>query len=290
LLRQTRQLRAVTEIGQRLISTLDYRQVLRQLMQEVIPLFNVERGSFWTINQENGVVEFEFSLNHEGVEDEISDAIRELPEETFRLGSGFVGQVALSGRPLIQNEVATNKQHLKEVDIISKHTTRCILTVPLLRNELTVGVIQLLNPMDREQFGLADQEMLLMLTPWVALALENAKLYQMALTQLEMEHQNRIRAELEAQAAGMLTVMAHHLKNQLGSARMHLHHVRNSEGLTEKQAQNLQKTDENMKRSIQITQSLLKPYVFSAAEYAQPANLCIAPGTCPSIRLMLIMI
>lgn len=273
LLRQTRQLQAVTEIGQRLISTLDYRQVLRQLMQEVIPLFNVERGSFWTVNRELELVEFEFSLNHEGDEDEISDAIRKLPEDTFRLGSGFVGQAALSGKPLIQNEVASNKQHLKEVDIISKHTTRCILTVPLLRNETAVGVIQLLNPMDRDQFTFADQEMLQMLTPWVALALENARLYEAALAQLEREHQIRIRAELEAQAAGMLTIMAHHLKNQLGSARVHLHHVRHSEGLNKKQIEGLEKTDENMKRSIQITQALLKPYVLAESEYAAPADL-----------------
>jgi hypothetical protein len=76
--RRTDHLQTVNNIGRLLMSTLDRRGVLRELMGALIKHFQVERASFWSVDNVNQCVEFQFSLNKEGIEDEISKAIRDL--------------------------------------------------------------------------------------------------------------------------------------------------------------------------------------------------------------------
>ncbi len=252
-------IRVINDIGRKLISTIDYREVLRQLMKELIHYFQVERGSFWLVNHHTQQVIFQFSLNKHGNEDEISNVLRQIP--TLHIGEGIVGTTAKIGEPIIENDLRANPHTLRDVDEQSGlPENRNMLSVPLKRNQKTIGVIQILNRIDARPFTHDDLNLMMLITPWVAQALENASLYEQALQDIKDAHQKRLDSELDARAASTTRIMAHHIKNDLGSARMWLNYIAESVTMLPEQQEMINKVDASMKRSIAITRALFNPY------------------------------
>ncbi|MCP4426508.1 MAG: GAF domain-containing protein [Chloroflexi bacterium] len=247
----------VNAIGRKLISTIDYRETLRNLIRELIREFKVERGSFWLVKEEK--VYFEFSLNKDGEEDEISDILRKI--KALDLGEGIVGKVAQKGEAIIDNNLLSSSQTLRVIDEKSNlPPNRNMLSVPLKSKQNTIGVIQILNREDDRPFTVDDKKTLLVLTPWISQALENATLYEQALQREHEEHQKRLEAELDARATAMTRVMAHHIKNELGSASTYLEYILESGELSQESVRFLEKVDSGIERSIDLIAGLFRPY------------------------------
>lgn len=301
------QVQAINEIGHQIISTLDYREILRHLMTRLIQKLSAQRGSFWLVNHTNQEVRFQFSLNQQGQEDEISAVISQIGSLQIDEKS-IVGKVAKDGLPILENNLALNPHHLPVLDKISGlPPNKNMIAIPLKRDELTIGVIQILNRINNQPFVLEDQNLLMAIAPWVAQALENAQLYERTLQKIIVLHQKQLEAEkiahqheLDARSAAITRVMAHHLKNQLGSSRFYLKSLKKSlDQLTRNfqkidaiaqtlfnkpyfslyksvaklrhelldithylsyEDKKIDKADNNIKRSIDISTGLLKPY------------------------------
>jgi GAF domain-containing protein len=96
--------------------------------------------------------------------------------------------------------------------------------------------------------------------------------------QLQEEAKRRIEAELEAQSAKMTESMsqalAHHVKNDLGSARWYIQRViKRSAELSNEQRQELQDADKSINRCITMTQALLQPFVVVEKKRVSPLLL-----------------
>ena len=91
------------------------------------------------------------------------------------LGEGIVGIVAERGRGEIVHDVSTDPRW--KGDLADSFRTRGILTVPLKAQGRVVGVLQLLNPVDKERFEDSDLDRMRLFAAPLGQAIDNARLY-----------------------------------------------------------------------------------------------------------------
>ncbi|HKH44998.1 MAG TPA: HD domain-containing phosphohydrolase, partial [Thermoanaerobaculia bacterium] len=92
------------------------------------------------------------------------------------LGEGIVGSVALAGEAEAVNDVAADPRW--HGDPTAAFRTRAILAVPLLARGSVIGVLQLLNPVDRDRFTTGDLWRMRQFAAILAPTLQNARLYE----------------------------------------------------------------------------------------------------------------
>jgi HD-GYP domain-containing protein (c-di-GMP phosphodiesterase class II) len=154
------------EIGAQLASSLDLPTVLELALSTAERVCRAETSSIWELDDERGELFFRV------VRGRAAGAIRSL---RVPLGQGIVGSVAQSARPEVVNDVAADPRWHGEPHEGFK--TRAILAAPLLANGRLVGVVQLLNPVDRERFTDDDLRRMRLFAGIVAQPLQNARLY-----------------------------------------------------------------------------------------------------------------
>jgi signal transduction histidine kinase len=221
------ELRQITNFGKQLLLSLDREEVLRRLLTRLIKEFEVERGSVWLV--EGDSILPIFSLNKQGLEDEISNALRDL---RVPLGQGFVGKAAATGHPNFTNTPQKDPTHYEEVDDATHHTTRNIISIPLTRENKTIGVIQLLDRVNNRPFTEQDQGRLMdHYAPWATIALDNASLYE--------------------EREDLVNDIIHQMGNDLGDARVKLHFFeKDYKSFAESVRKDLDSFDESLKREL----------------------------------------
>jgi HD-GYP domain-containing protein (c-di-GMP phosphodiesterase class II) len=154
------------EVGAQLASSLDLATVLEVALSTAEQVCRAETSSIWELDEERGELFFRV------VRGRAAGAIRGL---RVPLGQGIVGSVAQSARPEVVNDVAADPRWGGDPQEVFK--TRAILAVPLLANGRVVGVLQLLNPVDRERFTEDDLRRMRLFAGILAHPLQNARLY-----------------------------------------------------------------------------------------------------------------
>ncbi len=253
---QSEQLQFVNEVGQQLTSTLDRKEVLQNLMQQLVPKFRVERSSFWLADNINNLLHFQFSLKQNEVEDRVSAFVE--------IGPGsIVGVVAQTQKPIIDNDIQSNPNFNRAIDQETGFVSRQTLAVPLIKNNTTVGVVQLLNRIDGSDFTQKNQTLLANIAPWLVLALDNAGLYQ----------DSQELYQRSEQAIKMARATTHSLKNHLGSSRVYVKQLREQDIPFAERVQKLDKIENNLKRSVTITSNLIRPYMREEKVLIAPQEL-----------------
>jgi GAF domain-containing protein len=150
--------------------------VLRELTE-------CERGSFFLINNQKGEL---FSIATEGLKGK---------DIRLRINLGIAGLVAITGKELIIPDAYEDLRFDRRIDRQTGYRTRCILCVPVknLKGEV-LGVIQAINKKNGI-FSDTDSEHLKALSSGVAIALENAILFQ--------EQDRQFKSILEVMAASI---------------------------------------------------------------------------------------
>ena len=77
---------------------------------------------------------------------------------TVPRGRGVSGWVLERREPVLIRDAYADPRFYREVDRRTGFTTRSMICVPLTRNETEIGVLQVLNPLDRTAFDEADLE------------------------------------------------------------------------------------------------------------------------------------
>jgi HD-GYP domain-containing protein (c-di-GMP phosphodiesterase class II) len=154
------------EIGAQLASSLDLATVLEVALSTAERVCQAETSSIWELDDERGELFFRV------VRGRAAGEIRGL---RVPLGQGIVGSVAQSARPEVVNDVAADPRWHGDPQGVFQ--TRAILAVPLLANGRVVGVLQLLNPVDRERFTDDDLRRMRLFAGILAHPLQNARLY-----------------------------------------------------------------------------------------------------------------
>lgn len=166
---RTDRLSLLSRLGQILNSTLDHQKVRRRAMEAATQLMRAEVGSLLLIDEEKNQLYFEVALG---------DKEETIKKITLQIGEGIAGWVAQKGQPLIVNAPKKDPRFFKGVDDQTAFKTRNLICVPVKVKERTIGVLEAINKKDQEDFDEEDLALFQSLSDQVAIALDNARLYQ----------------------------------------------------------------------------------------------------------------
>ena len=166
---KTKRLALLSQLGQILNSTLDHQEVRRRAMEAATQLMRAEVGSLLLIDEEKQQLYFEVALGNK------EETIKTI---TLNIGEGIAGWVAQKGESLIVNAPEKDPRFFKGVDDKTEFKTRNIICVPVRVKEKTIGVLEAINKKKGEDFDEEDVTLFTSLADQVAIALDNARLYQ----------------------------------------------------------------------------------------------------------------
>ncbi|MBN1466201.1 GAF domain-containing protein, partial [candidate division KSB1 bacterium] len=165
-------------------STLDLDELLGLVMEKAQEVMRAEASSVFLVNEELNVLECEVALGSHG--DKIIKTIR------LTKGQGVAGWVWQQAAPLIVPDVKKDQRFYSAADQLSGFQTKSILAVPLKNKEKIIGVAEVINRADGNEFTDYDLDLFKTFCQQVAMAIENARVHQ-----IELE-QERLRQQLES--------------------------------------------------------------------------------------------
>ena len=166
---KVRKLILLSKLGRILNSTLDHEEVSRRAMEAATELMKAEVGSLLLIDEEKQQLYFEVALG---------DSEETVKKITLHMGEGIAGWVAKTGRPLIVNAPGKDPRFFRGVDERTAFRTRNIICVPVKVKEKVIGVLEAINKKGGKKFNGGDLSLFVSLADQVAIALDNARLYQ----------------------------------------------------------------------------------------------------------------
>ncbi|MCC6614007.1 MAG: GAF domain-containing protein [Anaerolineae bacterium] len=191
---RARQLAALNDVSRVLVATelnLDLDKLLELITSSATKILNAEAGSLLlTVDDGSGDLEFQV---------DIGSPESDLVGMRVPYGRGLVGQVAQSGQVIIVNDAASDPRWTGEL-AAGEFVTQSVLAAPLITQKRTIGVLEILNRRDGV-FTQEDADLLTTFAGQAAVAIENARLFQMTDQQLserltELEMLERIDAEM----------------------------------------------------------------------------------------------
>ena len=195
---RARQLSAINEIATRLASELGNVDRLLQLITEnAVQILGAQAGSLLLVDEETGDLEFRV----------VAGGGASLIGRRIPAGSGLAGATVQRGAPIIVNDPSRDSRWYGDVYAgepgagDNGFESNAILSVPLLAQGRAIGVLQTINKLDGSIFVPEDADLLATFAGQAAIAIENARLFdmtdqQLALRVQELDTMQRIDQEL----------------------------------------------------------------------------------------------
>lgn len=182
-------LQKILALNSILNSTLELNKLLEIIMKTSAEVMNAEVASLMLIDEATNELVFRVALGKQGAE----------LEEKFRIkmGEGIAGTVAKTGTPLVVNNVRTDPRFAKRFDNSTGFQTRDILCVPLKVRDKIIGVLQAINPLNRQGFCDTDRDLFETFAHQAAIAIENAKLHTEIVKQEKAKQALKIAHEIQ---------------------------------------------------------------------------------------------
>lgn len=164
LFEQARMLKLLYDISRELTSILDFDDLLRTVGARVKQLVDYDLFNVMLLNPDSQHLQHALSIQY--------DQRIQLQTE-LSLGQGLCGTSALERRPIRVNQVAQDPRY---VQCIGAPKVQSELVVPLIVKDRLLGVLDL-ESLRQDAFSADHEQMLATLAASVAIALENARLY-----------------------------------------------------------------------------------------------------------------
>ncbi|MCZ6530479.1 MAG: SpoIIE family protein phosphatase [Chloroflexi bacterium] len=174
----TGRLQLVYQLSKTFNSSLDLDDVLNTVMDEVISAVNAERG-FVVLKDPDDSLVFRAAR---GMEQETLEA----PE--FEISRGVVGEVIREGQGVITSDAQHDERFMGRQSVMSLGL-RSILCSPLQVKDQILGAIYVDNRLHAGIFNNEDLELLNAIASSAATAIENARLYLVAVDKGRMERE-----------------------------------------------------------------------------------------------------
>ncbi len=182
LAREERISHALREVGNALGTTLDLDDLLELILGRVTELLEADRATLYLLDEGRGELLSRIVVGQQ---------VRSI---RLKLGHGIAGSVAQTGKAIRVKDAYTDKRFEPEWDALTGYRTRNMLVAPL-KNHLgrTIGVVQVLNKLEGEEFSAEDEATLLALSTQAAVAIDNSRLF------LSLTHKNKQLLETKEQ-------------------------------------------------------------------------------------------
>lgn len=166
LAREQRISRALQEVGSALGTTLDLDDLLELILHNLTELIDAGRATLYLLDETNG--------------DLVSRVVvgQKVRSIRLKLGHGIAGTVAQTGRAIRISDAYRDPRFEREWDALTGYRTTSLLAAPL-KNHLgrTIGVIQVLNKRNGDEFSEQDESMVTALSTQAAVAIDNSRLF-----------------------------------------------------------------------------------------------------------------
>jgi len=165
-------------LSQTFNSSLDLDEVLNRVMDEVIAATQAERG-FVTLRGNDGDLDFRVAR---GLDQTTID------DPQFQISRSVVEEVAQKGEPVLTSNAQQDERFSARQSVMILGL-RSIICAPLKVKDAVTGVIYVDNRLQAGIFTQEDLELLSTLASSAAIAIENARLYQVAVEKGRMERE-----------------------------------------------------------------------------------------------------
>jgi sigma-B regulation protein RsbU (phosphoserine phosphatase) len=150
------------ELGREVTAVLDLGELLEKIPELIARLTKFQAFAVYLLDEKRGDLTVAYSVGY--------------PEETRRtlrmpIGEGVVGAAVASAQSIVVDDVTADPRYIPAVPDM-----RSELVVPLIRKKRVIGAINLLSP-NPGQFTARDEAILRQFGAHVAVALENARLF-----------------------------------------------------------------------------------------------------------------
>jgi len=200
------ELRALSEVGRAVSSTLDLQAVLTSIASHAVQLSGADAGAIYEFDE--ATEEFDLRASH-SMEEDLVEALRTNP---IRLGSGTVGRATATRAPVqvadILQDHETSETQARRV--LRQLGYRSLLAIPLLREKQIVGGLSVY----RKQPGSFPAETVNLLHSFATqsvLAIQNARLFR------EIEDKGRQLQVADRHKSEFLANMSHELRTPLNA-------------------------------------------------------------------------
>ena len=166
--RKVKQLNTLCNLSSLINSTLDTREIRKRAIEAATMLMEAEAGSLLLVDQETEELFFEVALGEKG---------EKLKEVRLKKGEGIAGWVAEHREPTIAHDVQSDPRFFRVADEKTTFITKDMICVPVETKGKLLGVLQAINK-GNGSFDKDDLEIFQALANQVAIAVENANLYQ----------------------------------------------------------------------------------------------------------------
>lgn len=174
-------------LSQTFNSSLDLDEVLNRVMDEVITITRAERG-FVMLHEADGTLGFRVAR---GIDQSTID------DPQFQVSRSVVERVAHEGEPILTSDAQADDRFSRRQSVMMLGL-RAILCVPLKIKEKLLGVVYVDNRLQAGIFTQADLDLLTTIASSAAIAIENARLYQVAVEKGRMERELQMAHDIQA--------------------------------------------------------------------------------------------
>jgi sigma-B regulation protein RsbU (phosphoserine phosphatase) len=159
----TDQLTTLFALGREVASVLDLHELLHKIPKLIARLTKFQAFAAYLLEEKSDELRIAYSV---GYPDETAGTLR------LKVGDGLVGAAVAEGQPILVNDVTIDPRYVDAVP-----GSKAELVVPLRRKGRVIGALNLLSD-TAGQFTEADADILRQFAAHVAVAIENARLFE----------------------------------------------------------------------------------------------------------------
>jgi len=185
LLLRNEDLKLLNEVAATLASSLDIDDILDKTLNLVLDYLSVEVGEIFLRDEDQQ--ELYLALHHGDYEEAFSSVDR------FRVGQGFIGMVASTGKMLVSRNLRQDMRFLRHE--VLEAGFQFIVCIPLVSGGKVVGVMSAATRQDRD-LDERELNMLNAIGSWAGITIENAHLNRQSRRLAVLEERERIGMDL----------------------------------------------------------------------------------------------
>ncbi|MBQ8476620.1 sensor domain-containing diguanylate cyclase [bacterium] len=155
----------------------DLKKLLQVIIQKALLTLDAEKGSLMLYDYSNNALQVRIvsGLQDKKLEEAINNGAVQCAK--IGIGEGIAGTVFLERKPIITNLGSADPRFIVK-EVLSN--TKSLLCAPLIAKGEVIGVINITNKKHDKLFNQKDLEFITSLANQAAIAIDNAKLYELA--------------------------------------------------------------------------------------------------------------
>jgi phosphoserine phosphatase RsbU/P len=144
--------RGVVEVSALINSITEFDELLSAILDVASRVMRAEASSLFLIDPDTGDLELTIARGPAG------DSLSRPAKIKVPRGRGIVGWVQEQRKSLLVIDAYNDPRFYPELDRSSGFVTRSVLCIPLFQSEAEIGVLEVLNPLDKPHFDSIDLE------------------------------------------------------------------------------------------------------------------------------------